>query len=473
MNTNNFFLHTDSYKPSHFTMYPEATTKVYSYVESRGGDLENTVFFGLQFLVERLNDFFPTMDDVEEAKVFYEAHGEPFNYAGAKQLVELGYFPLEIKAVKEGTVIPTRNILVSITNTHPDFAWLPSFLETILLNATWYPTTVASYSKACKNLIEQAYDATASEASKAGIPFALHDFGFRGTSSIETAGIGATAHLVNFLGSDTVVANIYAKKFYDCDMAGYSVPAAEHSVITSWGKDGEQAAYENIIEKFPSGVVSVVSDSYDIYHAIDHIYGVELKEKILSRDGVFVIRPDSGDPIKVLCGTSDRHVSDDIDAIREAKGILQLLWERFGGTVNEKGFRVLNDKVRVLQGDGINIDSLGDILVALEQNGWSVENMVFGMGGKLLQDHNRDTMRFACKCSYVEIDGHGLEVYKAPKTDMGKVSKKGIMSLIKRDGAYQTVQGEHNGDLLETVYRNGVVLRHQTLSEIREIANNC
>lgn len=513
MNSNNIFFNCDSYKISHYNMYPENTTKVYSYVESRGGELENTVFFGLQFLIQRLNSFFPTMDDVEEAKTFFDAHGEPFNYEGAKALVELGYFPLEIKAVKEGTVMPTKNILVSITNTLPEFAWLPSLLETILLNGTWYPTTVASYSRACKKIIEQAYDKTASEESKAGIPFAMHDFGFRGTSSIETAGIGGTAHLVNFVGSDTVIANVYAKKFYDCDIASFSVPAAEHSTITAWGRECEREAYKNIIEQYPDGIVSVVSDSYDIYHAVDYIYGVELKDRILERDGVYVVRPDSGDPVTVLCGTIKSLDSEDIDnedvywdalnegylyveidgevyslndgyfestgslssplkdinEIREAKGILRLLWDRFGGKKNEKGYRVLDDKIRVLQGDGINIHSLEIILDELERFGWSAENMVFGMGGKLLQDHNRDTMKFACKCSYVEIDDEGRDVFKSPKTDTGKASKKGIMSLIKDGNEYKTVKGEHVNDLLEVVYIDGEVTRRQSLQEIRDM----
>ena len=469
MNTNNIFLLADSYKISHWNMLPPKTNKVYSYVESRGGEIEETLFFGLQFLIKRLNTFFPTMEDVEDAKAFYDAHGEPFNYDGAKQLVDLGYFPLEIKAVKEGTILPSKHILVSITNTLDDYAWLPSFMETILLNSTWYPTTVASYSYACKKIISEAYDRTATEESKAGIPFALHDFGFRGASSIETAGIGGTAHLVNFNGSDTVIANVFAKNFYNEEVASFSVPAAEHSVITAWGKNNESDAYENIIDEYPDGIVSVVSDSYDIYNAVDQIIGVKLKDKILARDGVYVVRPDSGDPVTVLCGDKSITNPQDNDSILVKKGILQILLERFGGTVNDKGFKVLNEKIRVLQGDGINIHSLKDICDSLEENGWSVENMVFGMGGKLLQDHNRDTMKFACKCSHIEVDGEPRDVFKEPKTDSGKNSKRGVMSLLRENGKYHTVKGKHRGDLLETVYLDGRVIRNQSLSEIREM----
>lgn len=473
MNDKNIFLHADSYKASHFSMYPKGTNKVYSYVESRGGYLEETVFFGLQVLVRKLRYMFPTMADVEEAHKFYKLHGEPFNYEGAKQLVELGYFPLEIKAVKEGTVLPSKNVLVSITNTHPDFGWLVSFLETILLNGTWYPTTVASFSRACKKIITSAYEKTVDNDRHAAIDFALQDFGFRGTSSIESAGIGALGHLVNFKGSDTVVANIVSSNHYNCDIAGFSVPAAEHSTITAWGKAGEVDAYINILDRYPTGVVSVVSDSYDVYHAVSDIFGRQLKERILARDGVFVVRPDSGDPITVLFGDKTIDLKTEVDEHRvlEGKGIIQILWERFGGYINSKGYKVLNDKVRILQGDGINIHSLADICDMLVAEGWSAENLVFGMGGGLLQCHDRDTMRFACKCSYIEIDGVGRDVFKNPSTDPGKKSKRGMLSLIQHpSGEYETVSEERDDDLLETVFLNSEIMRQQSLDEIRVLA---
>lgn len=465
MNTNNFFLNADSYKFSHYGMYPRNTTKTYSYVESRGGTLDETLFFGMQFFTKWLDEVFPTEDDVEEANQFFTQHGVPFNYDGAMELVELGYFPLEIKAVPEGSVLPSRNILVSITNTHERFAWLPSFLETVLLNKLWYPCTVASYSLACKRVLEKAYSQTVDYDYSEAIKFALHDFGFRGASSLESAGVGGLSHLVNFVGSDTVIANSYASKYYGEDCVSLSVPAAEHSTIVSWTKDNESGAYKHILNEFPSGIVSIVADSYDIYNAVDKIFGIELKDDIMRRDGTTVIRPDSGDPTTVLFGDE----SSEDKQIR--KGIVQIAWERFGGNTNDKGFRTLNPKVRILQGDGISLETLETLLDVATSNGWSADNFVFGMGGNLLQNHNRDTMQFACKCSYAEVDGQGRDVFKEPKTDSKKNSKRGIMSLVKDGDEYLTVQGRDENDLLETVYLDGTTIRFMSFTDVRNNAN--
>lgn len=455
MNMNNFFLQTDSYKLSHFNQYPAGTTKVYSYIESRGGQFDETLFFGLQKAIQEINDNFPSMEDVEEANSFAKIHGTPFNYEGAKALVELGYLPIKITAVKEGMVVPTRNVLAVIENTLPLFYWIPSFLEPRLLSAVWYGTTVATYSKECKKIIEKYLYLTADNTDS--LPFKLHDFGFRGASSTETAGIGGAAHLVNFMGTDTMVGILHAMKYYDAGICGHSVVAAEHSTITAHGRAGEKDAYEQMIDNNPTGILSVVSDSYDIFNTVSNIFGKELKDKILARDGVFVVRPDSGHPIEMVYD------------------VLVRLDEGFGSYENTKGYRVLNDKVRILQGDGIDIRMMERILENLKINGWAAENVVFGMGGKLLQDHNRDTQKFAMKCSYIEVNGVGREVYKDPITDQGKTSKRGRLALILSDEGLVTVP-EHSVDpslnLLETVYEDGVVKRRQSFQEVRELSNN-
>lgn len=452
MNYNNFFLRTDSYKLTHFNQYPLGTTKVYSYIESRGGKFDETIFFGLQKALIELNNNFPTFSDVEEAKLFCELHGVPFNYEGAKALVELGYFPIKISAVKEGMSVPVKNALAVIENTHPEFYWLPSFLEPDLLSAVWYPTTVATYSKECKKIIKRYMDLTAD--SSEGLVFKLHDFGYRGASSNETAGIGGAAHLINFQGTDTIAGIMTAMKYYKAGVCGNSVVATEHSTVTSWKREYEAAMYENMIDNNPTGILSVVSDSYDIYHTLEEIYGKQLKDKILARDGVFVVRPDSGHPVEMVYD------------------VIVRLDEAFGSRINDKGYRVLNDKVRILQGDGIDINMLERILENLKINGWSADNIVFGMGGKLLQDHNRDTQKFAFKCSYAEVDGEGRDVYKDPVTDSGKASKKGRLGVVLTDDGIQTVSEAEAGDenLLEVVYKDGVIKRRQTFDEIREIA---
>jgi len=453
MNYNNFFLKTDSYKLSHFSQYPTGTTKVYSYIESRGGKFDEVLFFGLQKAIQDINDNFPTMADVEEAKTFTELHGVPFNYEGAKALVELGYLPIKISAVKEGMVLPVKNVLAVIENTLPEFYWLPSFLEPRLLSAVWYASTVATYSKECKKIIKKYLELTSDNTDS--LPFKLHDFGYRGASSDTTAGIGGAAHLINFSGTDTMEGILTAMRYYDSNVCAYSVVAAEHSTITSHGKDGEAAAYEKLIDENPTGILSIVADSYDIYNAVSNIFGEKLKDKILKRDGVLVVRPDSGNPIEVVYD------------------VITALDEKFGSYKNTKGYKVLNDKVRVLQGDGIDIEMIRRICENLKTNGWSVENVVFGMGGKLLQDHNRDTQKFAMKCSYIEVNGEGRNVFKDPVTDAGKTSKKGRLALVPDvDEGYKTVPESFAGDsnLLEVVYEDGVIKRRQTFDEIRELA---
>jgi nicotinamide phosphoribosyltransferase len=293
--------------------------------------------------------------------------------------------------------------------------------------------------------------------------FKLHDFGSRGVSSQESAGIGGAAHLVNFLGSDTVVGVKLANDYYNCPMSGFSIPAAEHSTMTAWGRENEIKAYENMLEAYarPGGLVAVVSDSYDIYNACEHIWGEQLKQKVIDSGATVVIRPDSGDPPTVV------------------RKVLQILGKKFGTTTNKKGFKVLNT-VRVIQGDGVNLDSIGEILRVVRDDKFSTENLAFGMGGALLQQHNRDTQRFAMKCSSVTVAGREVDVYKQPVTDTVKNSKRGRLDLIERrvEGSHRAVnvldtvqlepgQAEHPDTVMRTVFENGEVLVTDTLYEVR------
>ncbi|KHJ82834.1 nicotinate phosphoribosyltransferase, (NAPRTase) family, partial [Oesophagostomum dentatum] len=288
--------------------------------------------------------------------------------------------------------------------------------------------TVCTSSRAYKQLIAKYLDATSD--SLESLPFKLHDFGYRGCTSVESAGIGAAAHLVNFLGTDTIAGLQMCRKYYSCEMAGFSIPATEHSTITTWKKSGELAAYRNMLKQYPKGMVSVVSDSYDVYHAVSTIWGEELHDEVVARGerGCLVIRPDSGDPIKVLVK------------------VLTLLEEKFPVTKNSKGYKVLPPYLRVIQGDGINYESTGAILEALKQAGWSTDNVAFGAGGALLQRIDRDTQKCAFKCSHVIVNGEHRDVYKNPATDVQKKSKKGYLTLIRNDsGSFETVQ-EGMGD---------------------------
>jgi nicotinamide phosphoribosyltransferase len=453
----NIILNADSYKYSQFNQYPEGTEFIYSYIESRGGKFDETVFFGLQAFIKEYLTAPVTMEMIDEAEAVITAHGEPFNREGWEYIVRVhdGRLPVEIKAVPEGTVVPVKNILASIINTDPKCYWLTSFLETALLRAVWYPTTVATNSREIKKVILDALERTGTPSD---IGFKLHDFGARGVSSLESAGLGGAAHLVNFMGTDTVEALLYASRYYNADMAGFSVPAMEHSTVTSWGRENEVNSYRNMVKKNgkPGGIVSAVSDSYDIFNACK-LWGTELKQDILDSGATLVVRPDSGDPAAVVLRC------------------LQILEEHFGATINEKGFKVLNN-VRVLQGDGITIESIGLILDAIIAKGFSADNVVFGQGGALLQIVNRDDQKFAMKCSAAFVNGKWVDVFKDPITDKGKQSKKGLLKLIQyTDGQYQTVRQDEAAyqmfnEQLVDYYINGTLLADQTFDKIRERA---
>jgi nicotinamide phosphoribosyltransferase len=452
----NLILDTDSYKLSHFKQYPNGTEQVFSYIESRGGCFDSTLFFGLQKALIELNENFPNWDDFAEAQTLTNAHGVPFNEQGWRELIELGYFPLEIRAVPEGKVIHTQNVLVTVVNTDPRFYWLTSYLETSLLRAVWYPTTVATLSFECKKVINRYMQATCDSTD--GLVFKLHDFGARGVSSEESACIGGAAHLVNFLGTDTLSAVRFARDYYAAGICGFSIPATEHSTITSWGREHELDAYRNVLEQFPDGLLACVSDSYDIFNAVGNLWGDKLKEQVIQRQGTLVIRPDSGDP-------------EDILPI-----LLDTLGESFGYQENSKGYKVLNDRVRLIQGDGINLNSICHILEIMTAKGWSTENIAFGMGGGLLQQLNRDTQKFAMKNSAAKVNGQWRDVYKDPVTDHGKRSKKGILDLqagktISIDASLLFATRPHSD--LQVVYRDGQLMNKMTFQQIRDNAADC
>lgn len=445
----NIILNTDSYKYSQWNQYPQGTEYVYSYIESRGGAWDATVFFGLQAFIKEYLAKPVTREDIDEAEAIITAHGEPFNREGWEYIVDTynGRLPVVIKAVPEGTIVPTKNVLLTIENTDHKCYWLTSFLETALLRAVWYPTTVATNSYESKRIIREYLERT---GDVAGIDFKLHDFGFRGVSSFESAGLGGAAHLVNFMGTDTVAGLLYARKYYGADIAGFSIPAMEHSTVTSWGREREVDAYRNMLNQYakPGAILAAVSDSYDIYNACK-LWGTELKQQVVESGATVVVRPDSGDPATV---------------VREC---LRILNDYFGSTVNDKGYKVLNN-VRVIQGDGINQDSIRAILEAITEAGFSADNVAFGQGGALLQQLDRDTLKFAMKCSAAKVNGEWVSVYKDPVTDPGKQSKRGRVVLYKDDTGryYSAVEDWPKNELVE-VFRDGMLVKEYTFDEVR------
>lgn len=451
---NNPILNVDSYKVSHFLQYPPGAEVVSSYIESRGGEYPETLFFGLQFFLKQYLSTPITQGDIDEADAVLGAHGVPFNRAGWQYILEqhAGRLPLEIEAVPEGTVIPVSNVLVQVRNTDPNCAWLTSYLETALLRAVWYPTTVATRSLACRRVIQQALRETAD--SDDGLPFKLHDFGARGASSMESAALGGAAHLLNFQGTDTLSGVMALRKYYGADMPGVSIPAAEHSTITCWGRAQEGHAYANMIEQFagPEKTVAVVSDSYDLFHAIESLWGDRLRQRVMDNGGTIVIRPDSGEPVDIVWRT------------------VQALMDRFGYTENSKGFRILPDYIRVIQGDGVSLEMIDRILRTLQLKRLSADNVAFGMGGELLQRLDRDTLKFAMKASAIRVQGEWRDVFKDPVTDPGKTSKRGRLTLLRDDAGFRTVRAEAvpaDAGLLEPVYRDGMLLRDQTFAQVQ------
>lgn len=479
----NLILCSDAYKYSHHRFYGAEMTKMISYMESRGGKFSETVFYGLQiFLTQYLEGIAITKEEVDEAhemladKLGVFGRDDVFDRSKFDYIVEKydGKLPISIKAVPEGTVVGTKNVLFTIESLDENCAWLTNFLESILLQV-WYPITVATLSREVRKIVTKAFHNCTSyddDLINFLVGFVLNDFGFRGVSSVQSAKIGGSAHLVNFDGSDTVIASKLIRDVYNTNtIFGKSIPATEHSIMTLKGEEGELELMKRTLTLFPTGLVACVSDSFNIFKACSDKWGTELRDLILSRPAEpgnqLVIRPDSG------------HV---INTLRE---IFNILFDKFGFTTNEKGYKVLPPQVRVIQGDGVNLDSILEIYAMLEEEKISPENLALGMGGKLLQaDINRDTNNFATKACFAILDGEEKNVVKSPTemdangniTKSFKKSKQGRLKLVKNDdGTYRTVtsmDAEFNDvkDELVEVFRNGEMLVVHTFEEIRERA---
>lgn len=463
----NLCLNTDSYKVTHWLQFPAGATHSSYYIESRGGKYDELMVAGIKFIQKVLEKGI-TVEDVERANRVYKKHfgADYFNYEGwMKIAVELkGVLPIKIKAVDEGTIVPVKNVIAVIENTVEGFHWLPGWLEMFLLRAVWYQTTVATVSYECKKAIVEYYDLTSnlSGADRCiSIKTRLHDFGGRGVSSEESAGLGGSAHLYNFVGTDTVEALIFTQELFGDDemMPGFSIPAREHSTTTCYGKDGEMDAYMNSVTQFGKGIYACVMDSYDYENAIKAIAEGDIKDYIIEQGGTFVARPDSGNMIDNI-----------MFALRE-------FGKRFGYTVNSKGYKVLHPSVRIIQGDEIQShEDIRRVLSWMEANKWSAENVAFGMGGGLLQLPNRDTLKFAMKMSAIKIDGGWHEVYKAPKGAEWKKSKKGRLTLIWTGKEYQTVNTlsdvfDWSQEVLKTKLVNGEIQNDQCHDEITMLSD--
>jgi len=439
MKKRNLVFTTDSYKVSHYLQFPENRGSYY-YIESRGG-AEEVLFFGLQAIIKRLLTKMVTKKEVKKAAKFWAEHGVKFNKQGWLDLVKLGYYPLEIHAVEEGKLVKTKEVQVTIESTDDRFGWLPGWVETRLLQL-WYPTTVATKQFECKKVILEYLKKTGTPEQA---PFKLHSFGYRGVSSEESAGIGASAELLTSMGTDTVAGIFEAQDYYNTDaMLGFSINAAEHSTITAWGREFERDAYENMLNQFlkPGSIVAVVSDSYDLSNAILKYWGGEFKDRIVQSGGTLVVRPDSGEPSEIVLRT------------------LEQLGECFGTIINSKGYKILPSCIRVIQGDGLNgPDDIRKVLETITNAGWSADNVAFGMGGGSLQQVNRDTYKYAMKMSAIfkagEDDQYAwADVFKEPSDAPWKKSKRGRFDNLN----------------LPLVWKNGMFYRQYCFEQLRASA---
>ena len=487
----NPLLLTDGYKTSHNKQYPKGTTLVYSNFTPRSNKYapkgcNEVVVFGPQMVMMQLHETFqreffskPKDEVCQEMKSELSMYlGSDYDVSHFEALHDLGYLPINVKSLTEGTLVPIRVPVLTIYNTHPDFYWITNYLETILSNLLWKPMTSATISHQYRKVLTKWQEKTDKEKSWF-IDWQGHDFSMRGMDSVEAVVSSGLGHLTSFMGSDSLPTIWGARKYYGAEgsFCG-SVPATEHSVMCAGGKEDEVETFRRLLDTYPTGILSVVSDTWDLWKVCtEHI--VTLKEEILARDGKLVIRPDSGDPVDILCGVGyDVHINPlrtnrPDYSIEERKGVIELLWDVFGGTVNEQGYKVLDAHIGAIYGDSITIDRADEICARLEAKGFASTNVVLGIGSFTYQYNTRDTFGFAMKATYVEVEGEGREIFKDPITDDGtKKSATGLLSVHNHDGEYVLVdrctwEGEEVSSL-QTIYKNGEFHNTTTLSEIRE-----
>lgn len=467
---NNILLQTDEYKCGHLEQYAPGTSKVYSYLTCRSSKTySKSVVIGLQYYLKEYlsRKLTPEMGEefIENQKAIVGNCSDTVAQK-IRSLCKLGYFPVEIKAVEEGTVLPVRNVVFTVTNTLPEFYWVPGFIESLLLKI-WYPMVVATTSLHYRELVEKYFNETVPEDLHSLKPFMVHDFGYRGDSSEEGAALSGMCHLSSFLGSDTVPARKFAQTYYKAtEPVMLSVPASEHSVMCSFGRENELDGFKHMLDIYPTGIVSIVSDTFSIWNVLTN-FTRTLKDRIIAREGKVVFRPDSGDPEKIICGDpSAQYMSP------EWKGAIRLLDEVFGSTVGNKGYKLLHPSVGLIYGDAMYLARYERTLQRLKEMGYAASNLVIGVGG-ILRNHSRDTLGCSQKATYVEIGGEPREIEKDPVTDPHKKSNKGLMRLMwdAKNGYVtedQVTPSEEQTGLLKTVFRNGTLIGETTLQNIRQ-----
>lgn len=466
----------DGYKIDHRRQYPEGTEYVYSNFTPRSSRVEGVdkvVFFGLQaFLSQYLGilfdaTFFDRSGAIDAYKELIDGYLGPndIDMDHLHALKELGYLPLEFKALPEGTLTPLGVPMFTVENTHEDFAWLVNYIETLLSSEIWMPCTSATTAYYIKKDLLTWAETTGGPLEF--VDFQGHDFSFRGLPGLTAASASGAAHLLSFKGTDTIPSIRWIEAFYGGDngfIAG-SVPATEHSVMCAGGEESERETYERLLKLYPTGIVSVVSDTWDLWKVLRETLP-SLKDEIMARDGKLVVRPDSGNPVDILCGKTYGRTED------EQKGVVEILWDVFGGTVNEAGYKELDSHIGVIYGDSINRDRANEICRRLAAKGFATTNVVFGIGSFNYQYVTRDTFGFAMKATSVVINGEQRDIFKKPVTDDGgKFSARGRLAVIDGNNGLELLQGVNEPvfeDLLQTVWKDGKFVKKYSFADVRE-----
>lgn len=493
---------TDGYKTGHHQQYPKGTTLVYSNFTPRSNKYapagcDEVVSFGQQMVMKQIHeafdkDFFsrPKEEVCGEMKRELSMYlGTDYDISHFEALHDLGYLPINVKVLEEGTLVPIKVPVLTVYNTRPEFYWITNYLETIISNLLWKPITSATIAKAYRKLFSEWQLKTDAEKTWF-VDWQAHDFSMRGMDSVDAVISSGLGHATSFMGSDSLPVIYGARKYYNAEGAVVgSVNATEHSVMCAGSKEDEIGTFRNLMETYPTGILSIVSDTWDLWKVCtEHI--VTLKEEILARDGKVVIRPDSGDPVDIICGHKEftvvdgkyytldnRYMPDSLikdQDIPACKGVIELLWDVFGGTINEQGYKVLDSHIGAIYGDSITIDRAKQIFERLEAKGFASTNIVLGVGSFTYQFNTRDTFGFAMKATYVEVNGEGREIFKDPITDDGtKKSATGLLHVTKsNENGYMLVDkvtwdNEKNGEL-QTIYKDGKFYNETTLEKIRE-----
>lgn len=491
----NVLLDTDAYKLGHRQQYPDGTEFVYSNLTARSSRIDGvdrTVFFGLQAYLRQLRsdwDKFFALDEEQLDQVLSRYEQFNTNLLGPNEvgsshfraLWQLGYLPLEFRALPEGSLVPLGVPYLTYQNTHPDFFWLTNYLETSLSANIWQPITSATLSWRSRNLLNAL--AIESTGSTAGVEFQGHDFSYRGMAGDRAAAASGAGHLLSFVGTDSLPSIRFLEQNYDAGndgtLVGASVPATEHSVMSAGGRDGEFETFERLLDLYPTGILSVVSDTWNLWEVLTD-YLPRLKDKILARDGKLVIRPDSGDPEWILCGTKSNPNAVQTPEVKTPAtdpayfGVVNLLWEVFGGTVNEKGMRELDPHIGTIYGDSITYERAGSIAANLMNQGYASTVPVFGFGSYTFQYQTRDTFGMAVKATWTQRGGQGFNLRKDPLTDNGnKRSASGRLAVRRTMAGDATLVEDASPEQmkeseLKTVFVNGALERAQTLTQVRE-----